>query len=610
MGNRDSNSSDESVGSIDDDEMSSLMGSRKKYSSRSDKSISALSTGVFANCICFLLFLGVFVFFGMRYQSSISEMENKIIELDARLSSEESRTAKLELDIGEHQKVIDRFNNITTNKELSDKVDSLEHEFVNTTTFLVKEVNDTKESLEQEMTEIVEKVEQETTNTTEKLEQEMSITVGKLESELAQTKGDIANQLSLTKADVQRNMMNTKNTIEKELVDTTINLEKEMANTTAGVSAQIKTLDVEVRKELYETMHEFNVSVSNAEKIINGEVDRVKMDVESYVKTTQATFAFEFNFMVYQLALTFMLLSCLISMWHMTAHLRKFKEPVVQRKILAILWMVPIYGTTSWVSLVIHQAEPYLSVLKDFYEAYIIYQFLSFCICVLGRGDRDKVIDLMVKRADNLTPPFRFDGFCYPNPYESDRALAEAVLLQCQSFAMQFVFFRPLTTVLLFMLDEMNYQSPSGSTWDYRSPQLYITAIQNISVFIAFTGLLKFYHAVDKELAWCRPFAKFLCIKGVIFMTFWQGIVINILVSTTKLGGDNQDKWANQVQNFLLCFEMLLFSIAHFYSFPTAEWQEGYRKMHEKKGKFSDTIAFGDFFQDMKLIMSNKKKKE
>jgi len=157
MGNRDSNSSDESVGSIDDDEMSSLMGSRKKYSSRSDKSISALSTGVFANCICFLLFLGVFVFFGMRYQSSISEMENKIIELDARLSSEESRTAKLELDIGEHQKVIDRFNNITTNKELSDKVDSLEHEFVNTTTFLVKEVNDTKESLEQEMTEIVEK---------------------------------------------------------------------------------------------------------------------------------------------------------------------------------------------------------------------------------------------------------------------------------------------------------------------------------------------------------------------------------------------------------------------------------------------------------------------
>ena len=77
--------------------------------------------------------------------------------------------------------------------------------------------------------------------------------------------------------------------------------------------------------------------------------------------------------MVYQLAGTFTLLSCLISMWHMTAHLRKMNQPVIQRKILAILWMSPIYAVTSWFSLVFHSAEGYLAIIKDGYEAYIIY---------------------------------------------------------------------------------------------------------------------------------------------------------------------------------------------------------------------------------------------
>mmetsp|Transcript_21889 Transcript_21889/g.33117 ORF Transcript_21889/g.33117 Transcript_21889/m.33117 type:complete len:613 (-) Transcript_21889:303-2141(-) len=387
-------------------------------------------------------------------------------------------------------------------------------------------------------------------------------------------------------------------------------LEEQMYASRTHVEEKIKNLEIDVSNQLKQTTDELAKSVSAAEHEINAEVEMVKKDVESYVRTTQDQFSMENSFMIYQLAMTFMLISCLISMWHMTAHLRKFNQPFVQRKILAILWMCPIYAITSWFSLVFHEAEPYLAVLKDFYEAYIIYQFLSFCIAVLGKGDRSAVIDLLVKRSDHLTPPFRFDGLCNPNPYESDRAMAEAVLLQCQRFAMQFVFLRPTTTVALFLLEEFDYHGPTGDNWDYRSPQLYIIGLQNFSVFIAFTGLLKFYHTVDKELAWCRPFAKFLCIKGVVFMTFWQGLAISILATTTDVGGNDEEKWARSAQNFLICLEMLLFSIAHFYTFPTAEWEPGYRVQHEKQSNFSDTIAIGDFFQDLKLILAQKKRKK
>jgi hypothetical protein len=85
-------------------------------------------------------------------------------------------------------------------------------------------------------------------------------------------------------------------------------------------------------------------------------------------------------------------------------------------------------------------------------------------------------------------------------------------------------------------------------------------------------------------------------------MTFWQGLVISLLAATTDVAGPNADEWARSAQNFLICLEMLLFSIAHFYCFPTDEWEEGYR-VKQTQGHFGDSIALGDFFQDVKFIL-------
>jgi hypothetical protein len=41
-----------------------------------------------------------------------------------------------------------------------------------------------------------------------------------------------------------------------------------------------------------------------------------------------------------------------------------------------------------------------------------------------------------------------------------------------------------------------------GGAMDYRSPQFYIVILQNVSVFLAFSGLLNFYHAVQEDLKW------------------------------------------------------------------------------------------------------------
>lgn len=408
-----------------------------------------------------------------------------------------------------------------------------------------------------------------------------------------------------------------------DVLDQLDQLQVDMTHTAHRLDVELKQTQSDIRKELDETINLLQTSVQAAEHEITDQVEKVKKDMDHYVLTTQDQFSMENSFMIYQLAGTFTVLSCLISMWHMTAHLRRLQQPDVQRKILAILWMSPVYAVTSWFSLVFRSAEGYLAIVKDFYEAYTIYQFLSFCIAVLGKGDRNVVVDLLAQHVHHLTPPFRLMGCfelcfgtngccccrcCKAPRYESDRQLAAAILLQCQLFAMQFVFLRPLTTTAMVILQHTDYFGSNGTAtagaMDYRSPQLYLTIVQNISIFVAFTGLLKFYHAVDKDLAWCRPFAKFLCIKGVVFMTFWQGLALSVLAQTTDVGGDDAEGFARSSQNFLICLEMLLFSIAHFYCFPTEEWEEGYRVKHAG-GKFGDSIALGDFLDDLKLLIKS-----
>lgn len=205
----------------------------------------------------------------------------------------------------------------------------------------------------------------------------------------------------------------------------------------------------------------------------------------------------------------------------MTTHLRKMNQPAVQRKILAILWMSPVYSITSFLSLVLpSSAEGYLTILKDFFESYVIYTFLSFLIAVLGRGDRETVIRTLRRSAHHLDKPYKWLRWLFhPSPEESEEALARAVLMECQVLGMQFVFLNSIIAVLDFVLEAIEQSDRSGNAADddetgsaaadgggrfafFYSPKFILMMVRNVSVFLAFSGLLKFYHAVRDELAW------------------------------------------------------------------------------------------------------------
>lgn len=81
----------------------------------------------------------------------------------------------------------------------------------------------------------------------------------------------------------------------------------------------------------------------------------------------------------------------------------------------------------------------------------------------------------------------------------------------------QFVVVRPICAILMITLQLLGLY-PSWVSWTF-------TIILNFSVSMALYALVIFYHLFAKELAPHKPLAKFLCIKGIVFFSFWQVII-------------------------------------------------------------------------------------
>lgn len=464
----------------------------------------------------------------------------------------------------------------------------------------------------------------------------------------------------------QKELTSTQVTIDQELRDTMDNInilvndaKNNIKNVQKNVTLQLATMSTSVQS----TINDLEFTVQDAQNTIKDEIKIVRENIDEYVAITNKQFAAENDFVKYQLAGTFTLIGCLISLWHLTGHLRHYNKPDVQRRIMAVLWMVPIYSITSWLSLVFPNFEFLFDPIRDIYEAYAVYTFLALLIAILGddlikktnikdenaiffkavkkleeqrqqeeneineynilyneqniliqniknENDPNIIIELknkliniksklLIRPKYHVIPPFP----CGYN-YNSKKSIAYSFLYQCRLMGLQFVLMKPLLAMLPFIInsiikkdiDDIPYLIGDNNSVNWYCPKLYIIILQNISVTIAFYGLLSLYHGTEKELEWCNPWPKFLCIKGVVFMTFWQGISIQVMSSM----GMVDERTATQIQNLLICIEMLIASLAHFYIFPYEEWEPGYRENQNFiKVRIRETLGLTDFGRDV-----------
>lgn len=76
-----------------------------------------------------------------------------------------------------------------------------------------------------------------------------------------------------------------------------------------------------------------------------------------------------------------------MSIWAIAQHLESYTEPRIQRYIVRILLMVPIYALNSWFALRYKDIAFYLNTPREAYEAFVVYSFYQFLIAYLEKKE-------------------------------------------------------------------------------------------------------------------------------------------------------------------------------------------------------------------------------
>jgi len=285
-------------------------------------------------------------------------------------------------------------------------------------------------------------------------------------------------------------------------------------------------------------------------------------------------------------------------------HIRFYTTPKEQAWIIRVLFIVPIYSMCSWLSLFWFGTSDdyyvYFNAVRDCYEAFVIYSFLSLCYDGYLGGESNITNEIQGKPMHT--------SYMMCNCCLKEKQYDLRFLRFCKRATLQFCFLKPPMAVITIILASKDKYSEGN--WDPTEGYLYICIIYNISVSLALYALVAFYAATADILRPYDPILKFMCVKSVVFLSFWQGVALAILEAAGTISEEEVDgrrltegAIAAGYQNFLICCEMLLAAVMLRFAFPHKIYAErenaqvnptntsdNFRSVMNPRDMWSDTI--------------------
>ncbi|EGC38262.1 hypothetical protein DICPUDRAFT_17550, partial [Dictyostelium purpureum] len=235
-------------------------------------------------------------------------------------------------------------------------------------------------------------------------------------------------------------------------------------------------------------------------------------------------------------------------------HLKYYVSPNHQRYIIRILLMIPLYSILTLLSIYKVELEIYLAFIRDCYESYVIYCFFALLINYVG--DKNIVIHLETHEPIYLLPKKIFRNIFEYKPNEIG--------------ILQYVIVKPLLTVINIFLTIYNYEGDGFLQFKRFYP--YQAALGTLSVSLSLYFLSMFLKIMHDEIKPYHPVLKFLSVKVVVALCFWQiyGIKIFNYFFPIALIGNIEHHKDNIIfiNNCFILVEMFLCSILHNYAYP------------------------------------------
>lgn len=232
-------------------------------------------------------------------------------------------------------------------------------------------------------------------------------------------------------------------------------------------------------------------------------------------------------------------------------------------------------------------------------QAFTIYTFFQLLINFLG-GERALII------MTHGRPPIQ-------HAWPLNHILPKVDISDPQTFLavkrgiLQYTWLKPILAIISIVMKATDtYQEGYlGLTSGY----LWTGIVYNVSVTISLYSLAMFWVCLHNDLAPFRPVPKFLCVKLIIFASYWQGFFLSILqwlgALSNGVAGYTPDNLAAAIQDSLICFEMPFFAITHWYAFSWHDYADSTISAARLPVKFALRDSFGirDLIEDTKMTL-------
>lgn len=253
-----------------------------------------------------------------------------------------------------------------------------------------------------------------------------------------------------------------------------------------------------------------------------------------------------------------------ISFGDLREHLSRFDYPKLQVLEMRIIIMIPIYAVFSALSLLFSQWRFFFETVRDTYESFVLYIFFMLMVSYCG-GEGQLLRSLKKKRYKGMHP--------FPMCYLPSFPLDTSFYLRCKRWVLQCALIKPCVSFIAMVCHPIGiYQEGSFAL---NNVYTYTCIIINFSLTWALYYLVLFEIECEKELHYAKTFLKFLCIKSIIFFSYWQSVVVSLASSAgiIYLGASEDENESNSaiIQDLLMCFELLPVAFLHRAAFGRAK---------------------------------------